>query len=156
METLRRIASYLVEHERIDGNTFDALFDGSQAVTNDGAEWRPESSRPRAWDEIAEFLGRRQRPSTPLVMIPELPALPPPPLLEIPAHLPVRVPVPEPVAAAVLDEPAARPDPRRPRQRTLLGSLANRRLRPIPAPMSALFRRAGAWLTDGPEAEAER
>ena len=59
MDTLRRIAAYLVEHERIDGETFDELFDGTIEVPDiqDEADWRPTTSRPREWGEIAAITG---------------------------------------------------------------------------------------------------
>jgi cell division protease FtsH len=61
MATLRRLAAYLVEHERLDGETFDALFDGRIDVPNAHLEWRPEASRPRHWDDIAGYHDDRQR-----------------------------------------------------------------------------------------------
>lgn len=65
--TLRRLAAYLVEHERIDGATFDALFDGRLATPPDAGEWRPESARPRAWTEIAAFASARGAPEVPRI-----------------------------------------------------------------------------------------
>lgn len=56
---LRRISAYLVEEERIDGDTFDALFDGRLEVPEAAEDWRPEAARPRAWSEIAPFRDRR-------------------------------------------------------------------------------------------------
>src|SRR5687768_12109994 len=38
METLRRIAAYLVEHERLDGDTFDMLFANAEGATNPETE----------------------------------------------------------------------------------------------------------------------
>src|SRR5205823_3228425 len=40
LETLRRLAAYLVEYERVDGATFDELFDGRRPVANAEDEWR--------------------------------------------------------------------------------------------------------------------
>ncbi|MBA2556452.1 MAG: ATP-dependent zinc metalloprotease FtsH [Chloroflexi bacterium] len=57
IETVRRIAVYLLQQERIDGETFDALFDGRLVVSGSELEWRPESSRPRSWTDIAAFSG---------------------------------------------------------------------------------------------------
>jgi cell division protease FtsH len=53
MATLRRVASYLVEHERIDGATFEDLCEGRIAVVEPATDWRPASSRPREWAVIA-------------------------------------------------------------------------------------------------------
>ena len=50
---LRRIARYLVQHERIDGETFDALFAGTLEVPDADVEWRPAAARPREWTDIA-------------------------------------------------------------------------------------------------------
>ena len=47
-----RIAAYLVEEERIDGETFDALFDGRLEVPEAGDEWRAATARPREWSSI--------------------------------------------------------------------------------------------------------
>ncbi|HEU4920206.1 MAG TPA: AAA family ATPase [Candidatus Limnocylindrales bacterium] len=62
MDTLRRLASYLVEHERVDGATFDELFDGRRPVPNAEDEWRAATSRPRAWGEIVDIAANRVRP----------------------------------------------------------------------------------------------
>jgi cell division protease FtsH len=64
--TLRRLAAYLVEHERVDGVTFDALFEGRIVVADALGEWRPETARPRAWDEVAASIDRRFRPIGPV------------------------------------------------------------------------------------------
>ncbi|HEY6058002.1 MAG TPA: hypothetical protein VIV06_08215, partial [Candidatus Limnocylindrales bacterium] len=91
--TLRRIASYLVEHERLDGEAFDALFEGRIDDAHAGAEWRAATARPRAWAEIEPYLERRRRPS---------PAEPPLILVSTePAGVPGTEPIGLPVAAAV-------------------------------------------------------
>jgi hypothetical protein len=54
LQLLRRIGAYLVTHERIDGDTFDALFDGSLDVPDADDDWRPATSRPRAWASVAQ------------------------------------------------------------------------------------------------------
>ena len=46
--------------ERIDGDTFDALFDGTLEVPQNDVEWRPAASRPRDWAEIAVDHGNRR------------------------------------------------------------------------------------------------
>ncbi len=55
MSELRRLAAYLVENERVDGETFDAVFAGTIDVPGAGGEWRPATARPREWGEIAAF-----------------------------------------------------------------------------------------------------
>jgi cell division protease FtsH len=62
LDTLRRLAAYLVEHERVDGGTFDELFDGRIAVPTAGDEWRAAASRPRAWGDVVDLADRRLRP----------------------------------------------------------------------------------------------
>src|SRR5262245_11207399 len=59
METLRRCSAYLVEHERVDGETFDELFDGRRAVPKADDEWRAATARPRAWGDIVDLAARR-------------------------------------------------------------------------------------------------
>jgi cell division protease FtsH len=61
LEILRRLAAYLVEHERVDGPTFDELFDGRREVPTAGDEWRAPTSRPRAWGEVVDLAGHRVR-----------------------------------------------------------------------------------------------
>ena len=61
LPTLRRIAAYLVEEERIDGETFAALFDGAIDVPSAEAEWRPAGTRPRDWADVVPFRDRRIR-----------------------------------------------------------------------------------------------
>ncbi|MFL5774705.1 MAG: hypothetical protein ACJ76W_00390, partial [Chloroflexota bacterium] len=60
METLRRLAAYLVQHERVDGQTFDELFDGRRVVPKAEEEWRPAASRPRAWGEVVDIAAARR------------------------------------------------------------------------------------------------
>ena len=55
--TLRRLAAYLVEHERVDGETFDELFDGRRAVAKADEEWRAATSRPRDWGDVVDLAG---------------------------------------------------------------------------------------------------
>jgi ATP-dependent metalloprotease FtsH len=52
MPILRRIAVYLVQQERIDGDTFDALYEGKIDVPDADIEWRPAAARPREWAAI--------------------------------------------------------------------------------------------------------
>jgi cell division protease FtsH len=59
METLRRLAAWLVEHERVDGPTFDELFEGRLTVPTSADEWRAATSRPRAWGDVIDLAGRR-------------------------------------------------------------------------------------------------
>jgi cell division protease FtsH len=166
METLRRIAAYLVEHERLDGDTFDMLFANAEGAANPETEWRPESARPRAWAEISAFVAGRARPALPVAAAAVVDE-------PVRAPAPVAAPLPVPVPVATLPpviEPAptatpipARQEPRRARQRSFLGSLTNRRMRPLPAPISAMrnaaagyLRQAEGWVADGSEAEADR
>jgi hypothetical protein len=51
---LRRVAAYLFEQERIDGEEFEALMAGMLHPLNEG-EWRSATSNPRAWQEVAAF-----------------------------------------------------------------------------------------------------
>lgn len=53
LDTLRRIGVYLVQHERIDGDTFDALYEGRLEVSDADSEWRPQTARPREWSAIS-------------------------------------------------------------------------------------------------------
>ncbi|HYI21580.1 MAG TPA: AAA family ATPase [Candidatus Limnocylindrales bacterium] len=52
LDKLRAIGVYLVQQERIDGDTFDALFDGTLDVPDAQSEWRPAAARPREWAAI--------------------------------------------------------------------------------------------------------
>ena len=52
IDKLRTIGVYLVAQERIDGDTFDALFDGRIEVPDAETEWRPAAARPREWAAI--------------------------------------------------------------------------------------------------------
>jgi cell division protease FtsH len=101
MATLRRLAAYLVEHERVDGETFDALFEGRIDVPNGLAEWRPVAARPRPWEDIEIYHdGRHRRPTPIAAAAPEA------------SPAPVSVPRPSPIPAA--PAPAAVPAARRP------------------------------------------
>ena len=64
LDILRRLAAYLVEHERVDGATFDELFDGRRPVPNAGDEWRAATSRPRDWGDVVDFAAIRQASPT--------------------------------------------------------------------------------------------
>ena len=74
MDTLRRLAAYLVEHERVDGGTFDELFDGRRDVPNSAEEWRAATARPRAWGEVVDLAAHRVRaiPVIAAAVVPEL------------------------------------------------------------------------------------
>jgi hypothetical protein len=80
LDTLRRLAAYLVEHERVDGATFDELFEGRREVPTAGEEWRAATSRPRDWADVVDLAGRRARRD--------------------PAPVPAPTPLPVPVAVA--------------------------------------------------------
>ena len=55
MDRLRRVSAYLVENERIDGDAFCELFDGTM-VPADCPEWRPVAARPRSWEQVAAIV----------------------------------------------------------------------------------------------------
>ena len=135
VDTLRRLAAYLVEHERLDGETFNDLFEGRIDVPRATEEWRPTTSRPRAWDEVAVLADRRF------------------PRVE-PAPVAIAASQAEPVAAestpavattaAVVETPAAIAPRRRPTLR--------RRLRHLAA---GYLEQAEEWLRAA-EAETDR
>jgi hypothetical protein len=83
IELLRRIGVYLVRNERIDGDTFDALFDGRVEVADADAEWRPATARPRDWSSIGQ-------PIEP----PPASVVPPPPPARPAASQPIEAPPP--------------------------------------------------------------
>jgi cell division protease FtsH len=52
---LSRISGYLFEFERIDGEMFDALYEGTLKPSSKfELEWRSELSKPRAWETIGK------------------------------------------------------------------------------------------------------
>jgi cell division protease FtsH len=58
-ERLDRIAAYLFEHERIDGDEFAAVFDGTLLPSPaDIGAWRVAATKPRDWNEIDELAAR--------------------------------------------------------------------------------------------------
>ena len=59
---LRKVGRYLVQEERIDGDTFEALFDGKLEVPDADGEWRPEKSRPREWADVPAVIVPREVP----------------------------------------------------------------------------------------------
>jgi cell division protease FtsH len=59
MPRLRRIATYLFEHERIDGEAFEALCDST--TEEPATDWRAAAARPRDWTDIPEYNGQRRR-----------------------------------------------------------------------------------------------
>jgi cell division protease FtsH len=106
MPMLRRISAHLVEEERIDGETFEALFAGDLEVPNADGEWRPEAARPRDWAEVVSYQEKRRqrakaharsRPETPTTVAEE-----PEPYLP-----PTQIPVAAAVDADVASAPAA-------------------------------------------------
>jgi cell division protease FtsH len=60
VDILRRIGVYLVQQERIDGDTFDALFEGRIEVPDAESEWRPAAARPREWAAITAMATSRE------------------------------------------------------------------------------------------------
>ena len=124
MELLRRLAGYLVEHERVDGETFDALIDGRIDVPNAENEWRPAASRPRAWADIPTY------------------------------HEGRRAPTPVPAAAVVVQPPGEAapppiPNPMLPPKRKARTAAAGRpSLRGMPNPFSRRLRRLAVGYLD--------
>jgi cell division protease FtsH len=137
VDTLRRLAAYLVEHERLDGDTFNELFEGRLDVPRAGEEWRPTTSRPRAWDEVAVLADRR---------FPRLDAAPIPIAATAPAPVAAAAaPTAEPAAAVAATPAVASAVPRR--RMTI-----RRRFRNLAA---GALEQAEAWLR-APEAEIDR
>ncbi|HET9521162.1 MAG TPA: AAA family ATPase [Candidatus Limnocylindrales bacterium] len=152
MTTLRRLAAYLVEHERVDGDTFDELFDGRRPVANASDEWRAATARPRAWGEIVDLAAHRVRPvpvivPTAAVVATGHPVVPIDPAPDVPA-----APPPAPPVMSADDPLASGERPFRVRRRPSLGrravaSLASpfvsRRTRHAAA---GALHRAESWL----------
>ena len=44
----------------VDGDTFDALFDGQIEVPDADTEWRPAAARPREWSSIGTMAITRE------------------------------------------------------------------------------------------------
>jgi cell division protease FtsH len=59
VELLRKIGVYLVQNERVDGETFDALFEGRLEVPDADVEWRPAAARPRTWADVSTLIPPR-------------------------------------------------------------------------------------------------
>jgi len=122
MDVLRRIAAYLVEHERIDGETFDALYTGDGTVVDSSADWRPETARPRPWADMRGFVDRRRRVAAASPTAGDLGPQPARPRVEpAPANEPTLVPVPIAAVELPTPGPAARIPARR--GRGFFGSL---------------------------------
>jgi cell division protease FtsH len=134
--TLRRLAAYLVEHERLDGETFNELFEGRLDVPRANEEWRPTTSRPRDWDEVAVLADRRFRRVEPAPV--PIAATAPEPVDAEPAIEPI------PAVAAAPAAPVATARRRRPTLRRRLRNLA-----------AGALEQAEAWIR-APEAETDR
>jgi cell division protease FtsH len=154
METLRRLAAYLVEHERLDGETFDELFDGRRPVANADDEWRAATARPRAWGEIVDLAAHRVR-SVPVIAAVVATLVPDEALAgtsSIAVVGPQLVPASQAdVAPAVLDpdlQTATTPETRRPvaARRLARRSIAARGFRYAAA---GVLERAHTWLRQG-------
>ena len=66
-ERLDRVATFLFEHERIDGIEFDAVFAGTLLPSPaDLGAWRDAASRPRDWSEIDELAAQVVPDGTPV------------------------------------------------------------------------------------------
>jgi cell division protease FtsH len=128
MDLLRRLAAYLVEHERVDGDTFDSLVDGKIDVPNALEEWRPAAARPRAWADISTWHAGRGKP----VVLP-LPVAAATPTVIEPAVEPLVPPVtpfPIPITAA-------------------RGALSTERRRTVAGQLSRRLRRLAVGYVDG-------
>ena len=144
MELLRRLAAYLVEHERVDGETFDALIDGRIPVPNELLEWRPESARPRAWADIPVYHEERRGSPRPVLVAAAAagaaadtaPVTPPP-------APPVAVSQPEPRPTLVPNRGTATQRPSR-----LSAASFRRRVRRLAA---GYVDQASAWLRGSEE-----
>jgi cell division protease FtsH len=181
LETLRRLAAYLVEHERVDGATFDELFDGRREVPNASDEWRPERSRPRAWADVVDLAGRRLsgalRPvasaGSPVAAVAAASAIVAEPSPEAPVAVATSVadaaPIAESVAATTLDDAMSAVTEVEPAQAEIIstepattsrrlirvrrrGPRTSRRVRSVAA---GWLGRAERWLRSG-ELEADR
>jgi cell division protease FtsH len=137
MDLLRRLAAYLVEHERVDGETFDDLVDGRLEVPNALDEWRPAAARPRAWAEIAPYhAGRRAPVQLPTPVVLDEPA-PERTLTPIPTGLPA--PLPPTLDRPIGPRPVAATAPRR-----ATGLQLSRRLRRLAV---GYLDHASDWLS---------
>jgi cell division protease FtsH len=113
LTTLRRIAAYLVQEERLDGETFAALFEGSIEVPAADGEWRPAGTRPRDWADVVPFRDRRFRgteaPDAAAVAVlrpaPELAAAPESAAAVEPSPAPLAEPIP--ISATLADDVSA-------------------------------------------------
>ena len=117
IDLLRRLAAYLVEHERVDGETFDALVDGKIEVPNALDEWRPAAARPRAWGDIATWHAGRGKPVVLPVPVAAVTPAPPEPILP-PIVRPPTLP-PTPISTARRHVPYDR-------RRSVAGQLSRR------------------------------
>jgi cell division protease FtsH len=124
MELLRRLAGYLVEHERVDGETFDALIDGRIEVPNAKSEWRPAASRPRPWADIPRYHEGRRAP-TPVA---------------------AAAVVVQPPSEAPAPAPATQPPP--PRRKTRAAGSAKPSLRGVTNPFGRRLRRLAVGYLD--------
>ncbi|HKG57547.1 MAG TPA: AAA family ATPase [Candidatus Limnocylindrales bacterium] len=118
IDLLRRLAAYLVEHERVDGDTFDDLVDGRLEVPNALDEWRPAAARPRAWADIPTWHAGRGKPP---VTLPIPVAAAAPVVVDAPS-IPIVVPAPPPRLVAP-------PPVRQLERRRTVGNQLGRRLR---------------------------
>ncbi len=135
MDVLRRIAAYLVEHERIDGETFDALYAGDGTVADPNEDWRPQTARPRPWADMRGFVDRRRPVAVASPTAGDLVPQPARPRVEpAPASDPTLVPVPIAAVEVPAPGPAARIPARR--GRGLFGSLRRGRPRRVLGPSS--------------------
>ncbi|MGK2850377.1 MAG: ATP-dependent metallopeptidase FtsH/Yme1/Tma family protein [Candidatus Limnocylindrales bacterium] len=68
MGRLRRVAAYLYEQERIDGDAFDALMAGRLAPI-DADDWRAAAAAPRPWETIPDLFTERRAATAPVPLL---------------------------------------------------------------------------------------
>ena len=75
-EQLDRVSAYLFEHERIDGDEFSRVFEGTLLPTStDLGAWRVAGSHPRDWSEIDQIAIDISQPAIEPVAFPTPPPL---------------------------------------------------------------------------------
>jgi hypothetical protein len=180
METLRRCSAYLVEHERVDGETFDELFDGRRVVPKAEDEWRAATARPRDWGEVVDLAARRvsaaitpatSAPPAAVAVAASTPAADPAPATHAADELGAEAAVSSVATASVESIEAADPGPAlestrgpspqpeiataTPASRDVRGRVRRRTSRKARNVAAGWLRRAERWLRSG-ELEVDR
>ena len=156
IDTLRRLAAYLVEHERVDGDDVRRAVRrapaGPERRRTSGA---PPTSRPRAWGEIVDLAAHRTRPA-PVAQSPVAAVAAEPAPVAVTAAASVSPPIAGPPPASATTYPAASR-----RAGGAVGSFAGgvvQALRRSPRPRSrpGHTQRAEARVTPSPVCSIER